>query len=179
MLTITIPAKDLFNESTSEFISVKETILDLEHSLISISKWEQKFHKPFLSREAKTHEEIIHYIKCMTINKNVDPNVYYALTKKNIDEIKAYIDDPMTATRITSSKANVSREIITSEIIYFWMIEHDIPHQFERWHINRLLTLIRVCNEKSKSTNKMSKKDIMNQNRTLNEQRRKMCHSTG
>lgn len=179
MLQITVPAaKALWDENNEEFISIDETPLSLEHSLLSISKWESKWNKPFLHTKEKTNEEIIDYIKCMTLTKNVDPNVYVCLTAENIQEIVNYINAPMTATTVKNN-GRPNREIVTSELIYYWMISLNIPVEFERWHINRLITLIRVCSIKTQPAKKMSRSEVMQRNAALNAARRKQTNSKG
>lgn len=180
MLQITIPAAELYDETKQEFIYTKEQTLKLEHSLVSLSKWESKWKKPFISKENRTVEETIDYIKCMTITQNVDPDIYNYVTNKNIQEVNDYIGDSMTAT--TFSENGVSRpskEIITSELIYYWMIAFNIPVEFQKWHLNRLLTLIRVCNIKNQPDKKMSKGDILRRNAELNAARRKQLNTKG
>ena len=146
MIRITIPKSESWDEVKQEFVSVKEQTLQLEHSLVSLSKWESKWCKPFFSKQEKTYEETMDYIKCMTLTQNVDPNVYLHLTEANITQINKYIEAPMTATTFYEDKNGAkSREIITSELIYYWMIALNIPFECQKWHINRLLTLIRVC----------------------------------
>lgn len=179
MLQITIPARELWDESKQEFIKVKEQTLQLEHSLVSLSKWESKWCKSFFSREKKTYEETLDYIKCMTLTQNVKPEVYTALTQKNVDEINAYIEAPMTATRFFEEQSSVSRESITSELIYYWMIALNIPFECQKWHLNRLLTLVRVCNVKNKPPKKMSKSAIMSRNAALNAARKKQLNTSG
>lgn len=179
MLPITIPAGELFDEQSKTIISTKETELELEHSLISVSKWESKWHKPFLSKKEKTYEETLDYIRCMTLNKKVDPNVYLLLTEKNVKEINDYIYDPMTATTIHEVKTGVSNGIITSELIYYWMIEIGIPPEYQKWHLNRLMTLIRVCNAKRTPPKKMSQRAIMSQNAAINAARKKQFNTKG
>lgn len=180
MLKITIPENELYDEKNNEFVYVKAQEIQLEHSLLSISKWESKWHKSFLSTKNKTTEEVIDYVRCMTITQNVDKRIYYSLSAENITKINNYIDDPMTATTINGSIGNKpSREIITSELIYYWMIAYNVPVEFEKWHINRLLTLIRVCSIKNAPQKKMSKSEIMNRNAALNEARRKALNSKG
>lgn len=178
MLTITIPEQELFNELTNEFVRTKAHTIQLEHSLVSLSKWESKWNKPFLSKDEKTIEQTLDYIQCMTITQNIDPMVYRFLTDENIRDINDYIDAPMTATTF-SDKGSTSREIITSEIIYYWMISLNIPMECQKWHLNRLLTLIRVCNVKNAPAKKMSRKEIMNRNAALNAARRKKLNSKG
>lgn len=179
MLKLTVPAIEMFNEKTQEFVYTDETTLILEHSLVSLSKWESKWNKPFLSKDDKTMEETIDYIKCMTITQNVDPLVYFRLTDDNIKTINDYIEAPMTATTFSNLNNNPSREIVTSELIYYWMISLNIPMECQKWHLNRLLTLIRVCNVKNTPPKKMSRKDIMSRNAALNAARRKKYNSTG
>ena len=180
MLKITVPATELFKEDTDELITVKETHLQLEHSLVSLSKWESKWCKPFISKNDKSVEETLDYIKCMTLTQNVDPNVYLCLTQQNFKEINDYIDAPMTATWFNErNKETGKREVVTAEIIYYWMINFNIPFECQKWHLNRLLTLVRVCNLKSQPPKKMSLRETMESNDALNEARRKACHSKG
>lgn len=179
MLKITIPEREYYDEVKNEFIAIKEQHLQLEHSLVSLSKWESKWHKPFLSNDDKTSEEVIDYVKCMTITQNVKPEVYSYLTKGNLQDINAYIENPMTATTFNSEKKSSSREIITSEIIYYWMITLNIPFECQKWHLNRLLTLIKVCNIKSNPPKKMGRQELLNRNRALNEARRKQYNTRG
>ncbi len=141
MLKVVVPASEQFDDATGCFINTKKQVLQLEHSLVSLYKWESKHCKPFLSREPKTTEESIDYIRCMTITQNVDPNVYHAVTKDIIDQVNAYIDAPMTATTFPKETGrSANRDIITAEIIYHWMIVHHIPFECQKWHLNRLLT---------------------------------------
>lgn len=186
MLTLTIKGEEAFNEVTGEFVNIgKDITLTLEHSLVSISKWEAKYHKPFISDKPKTNEELIDYIRFMTITQNVDPIIYSRLTPSLLKEVNAYIEDTMTATTFNTYSKNdkqaVSKpnQIITSELIYYWMISYQIPSEYQRWHLNRLLTLIRVCSIKNNTENKMSKKDIYSNNRALNAARRAKLNSKG
>ena len=180
MLRITIPATELFDEKTQRFIRTKQQTLQLEHSLVSLSKWESKWRKPFLSKNPMTVEESIDYIRCMTLTQNVDPNVYLAVTNDIMDQVSAYIEDPMTATWFNEEKkGRGSREVVTSEVIYYWMVALQIPFECQKWHLNRLLTLVRVCNIKNAPPKKMSKKDAMSQQRALNAARRSSLHSKG
>lgn len=179
MLRIVIPGQELWDEEKQEFINTKEQVLQLEHSLISLSKWEAKWCKVFLSKQEKTAEETIDYIKCMTITPNVDPEVYTRLTKENIKEIEDYIAAPMTATYFSSNDGKPSHEQVTSELIYYWMIALTIPFECEKWHLNRLLTLIKVCNIKNQPPKKMGKREIMSRNAALNAARRKQLNTKG
>ena len=172
MLKVTIPSIEQFDESNNEFITHKEQILNLEHSLVSVSKWESKWHKPFLSREEKTIEETVDYIKCMTITQNVDDEVYRGLTNDNLISVREYLQEDMTATTISNDKKTTNREIITAEIIYYWMISLNIPFECQKWHLNKLLMLINVCNIKSQPQKKMNKRDIARRNASLNEERK-------
>ena len=180
MLRITIPAVEQWDEAKQEFIYTKEQTLSLEHSLVSLSKWESKWCKPFLTKQEKTFEETLDYIKCMTLTQNVDPEVYNCLTNENIKEINEYIGAPMTATYFSDEKTSkTSREQVTAELIYYWMIAFNIPFECQKWHLNRLLTLIKVCNIKNQPPKKRSKKDIMSRNAALNAARRKQLNTKG
>jgi len=180
MLQITIPAVELWDERKQEFITTKEQTLQLEHSLVSLSKWESKWCKPFLTKQEKTFEETLDYIKCMTLTQNVDPEVYNYLTNENIKEINEYIGAPMTATYFSDEKTSkTNREQVTAELIYYWMIALNIPFECQKWHLNRLLTLIKVCSIKNQPPKKRSKKDIMSRNTALNAARRKRLNTKG
>lgn len=182
MLTISIKGIEQYDEAANEFITTEDTVLNLEHSLISISKWEAKWQKPFLSKyNKKTVDETLDYVKCMTLNKNVDENVYTALSDDELIKINNYIENPMTATRFPdiNKKSGSSSEEITAELIYYWMVAYNIPFECEKWHLNRLLTLVKVCEFKNTPEKKMSKSEIMNRNRMLNEQRKQQLQTKG
>lgn len=180
MLKITIPETQEWDEEHEVFITSKSQSLCLEHSLVSLSKWEEKWHKYFIGNDSLTNEELIDYIRCMTMTQNVDPDVYYAIDDKVMKEIIDYIDDPHTATWFKDNKnQKPNREVITSEIIYYWMIALQIPFECQKWHLNKLLTLIRVCNEKNAPSKKRSRSEILSENRKLNEARKKMHHTHG
>lgn len=179
MLKITIPGKEMFNEKTQEFLETKSYTIQLEHSLVSISKWESKWNKPFLSKQEKTVEETIDYIRCMTITQNIDPIVYNGLSEDNIKAINKYIDAPMTATTFPNGTGKINNEVITSELIYYWMTSMHIPMECQRWHLNRLLTLIRVCDVKNNPPKKMSRRELIQRNASLNAARRAKFNSKG
>lgn len=179
MLQITIPKIELFDEAKEEFISIKEQTLQLEHSLVSISKWESKWNKAFLNRKDLTSEETIDYIRCMTLNKNIDPICYNFLSNSDIQSINDYISAPMTAVYFLDEPNNKkSNDVVTSEVIYYWMIALNIPFECQKWHLNRLLSLIRVCEVKNRPK-KRSGKEIMAQNQAINMARRKQLNSKG
>lgn len=180
MLRIVVPAAELWDEGRQEFIQTKEQVLQLEHSLVSISKWEAKWRKAFLSKGEKTYEETVDYIRCMTITPHVDPEVYNRLTIANINEINQYIEAPMTATYVSEDKSGKkSHETVTSELIYYWMILHGIPFECQKWHLNRLLMLIRVCERKNTPPKKRSQEEIMRDYAAMNAARRKNLNSKG
>jgi len=179
-LPIHIPEKELFDEGTGKFITVKETNIVLEHSLISISNWESKWHKPYLSSEQKTPEEFISYLQCMCLTKNVNPNVFYTFDAENLKKVAEYITNPMTATTFKRQDQKKSREIITSELIYFWMTNFQIPFDpCEKWHINRLLTLIEIASIKNQPPKKMGKREAAQQRAALNASRRAKYNTRG
>lgn len=180
MLQITIPPVEFWDESNEEFVYKEGATLKLEHSLVSISKWESTWHKPFLSKDQKTYEETIDYVRCMTITQNVDQSVYKRLTSDLLREIYDYINSSMTATSFSENKNDKrNRDIITSEVIYYWMVTLGIPFECERWHLNRLITLVRVCDVKSRPPKKMSRREIMSRNTALNAARRKQFNTKG
>lgn len=181
MLRITIPiSPEGWDEKRRMFVEPKFQTLQLEHSLVSLSKWESKWCKPFLSQKEKTTEEILDYIKFMTVTPNVSEDVYSHLTTENFKQINEYINAPMTATTFSEDKnSKKSREIVTSELMYYWMIALQIDFECQYWHLNRLLTLIRVCNIKNEPPKKMSKRDITSRNAALNAARRKQFNTRG
>lgn len=179
MLKLRIPGLEYFNDETGEFTYFEDEFIELEHSLVSISKWESNWCKPFLDGKDKSMEEIIDYVKCMTITPNVNDDVYSRLTEGNLISINEYIGRPMTATTFREEKKPGGREIITSEVIYYWMVSYNIPFECQDWHLNRLLTLIKVCNVKNNPPKKMSQKEIMARNRALNEARKKEFGTRG
>ena len=180
MLQITIPQTELFNEETQEFFQIKEQTLCLEHSLVSVAKWESKWKKAFLTSEKRTIDELIDYIRCMTITQNVNPICYLGITSENLKEVKNYIEDSMTATTFNRrQQGRKNHEIITAELIYYWMIELGIPFECQKWHLNRLLTLINVCSIKNTPAKKMSRKDALAQQAQLNAARRAKFKSSG
>ena len=182
--TIVVPDQEFF-VPPDRFVNIKGTTFKIEHSLVAIAKWEAKWHTPFLDdKTPKTNEMIIDYIKCMTITQNVNPEVYDHLPAETIKEINEYIDDPMTATWFNNENAPKGKkgEVVTSELVYYWMIAQQIPPEYDKWHFNRLMTLIRVCSEKNSQAQngkKMSKRNILNQNKALNAARRKASGSKG
>lgn len=161
---------DLWCEEENRFITIKRQILVIEHSLIAISKWEAKWKKPFLSSDDKTYEEFIDYIRCMTINE-VDPRIFDVLPANVYQEIDDYIGDPMTATTFNGNGPAGRKEIITSEVLYYYMLTCGIPYEFEKWHLNRLMTLIRVFSIKNGTQKKMSTREAAAYQRALNEKR--------
>lgn len=170
MLRVTIPSRELYDETKGEFIYTKAIELQLEHSLVSLSKWESKWCTPFISTKNKTTAQSIDYIRAMTLTQNVDSSVYLSIPNEVMNQVAAYIDAPMTATilpKTTQKKTN--SEIITSELIYYWMIAFNIPFECQKWHLNRLLTLINVCNIKNQPKKKRTPKEIMAERRAINE----------
>lgn len=180
MLRITIPAIELWDERTQEFVGSKEQTLQLEHSLVSIQKWESRWNKAFLSKKGMSYDETVDYIRCMTLTQNVDPDVYNLITARHIDQVNEYIGKPMTATTFVEEKAGKKNsEVVTAEVIYYWMVALQIPPEYRKWHLNQLLSLIRVVNLKNTPPKKMRNRDITSQNAALNAARRKRLNSRG
>ena len=181
MLKIEVPiSPEGWDEIKEEFVEPEVKVLQLEHSLVSLSKWESRWNKPFLTKQEKTEAELLDYIKCMTLTQNVNPDIYFHLSKENVEQIKNYIDAPMTATTFrVDNRGGSNREQVTAELIYYWMIALNIPFECQKWHLNRLLTLVRVCNIKNQPAKKMSKRELMSRNRALNEARKKRLSTKG
>lgn len=180
MLQLNIPPQELYDEEENLFIELKGQTLQLEHSLVSISKWESNWLKPFLSKDKKTSEEILDYVRCMTINSNVDSNIYNFIDNSMMEKISSYIENPMTATTFPPDKTSTTnREIVTSELIYYWMIAFNIPFECQKWHLSRLLVLINICNFKNQPKKKMSKSEILRRNKDINAARRAALGSRG
>lgn len=182
MLKLSIPAREVFDPETSCFYEIREQTIQLEHSLLSLSKWESKWEKPFLHTTDMTNEQILDYIRCMTITPNVDPTVFRCLTRENLRQIEEYIARPMTATTFNDKNAKPGkREIVTAEIIYYWMVACQIPFECQKWHLNRLFTLIRVCSIKNnpKKGKKMGRAAMTKKYSALNQARRQALGTSG
>jgi hypothetical protein len=173
---------DGFNEETQEFTTINEVVVDLEHSLLSLSKWESKYQKPFLSSKERTREETFGYLQAMIVSPDVDPDVLYKCSQKHLNMIQAYIDSPESATTfMTMSGRQGPGEIITAELIYYWLVAFSIPFEVETWHLNRLFSLIRICGIKNSppEEQQMSRRQMMEERHRLNEQRKKELGTTG
>lgn len=185
MLTLTIPSAEFYDEVKEIFVNTAETTIELEHSLVSVSKWESALEKPFLAESEKTDRETIEYIKCMTLTPNVDPILYEVLSGENYKQVSDYIEAKMTATWFSDKPSTpggpAKKEIVTAELIYYWMVALTIPFECQHWHLNRLLTLVKVTNLKNQpeKSKKMSKMELAQRNRQLNAQRKAAMGTTG
>lgn len=180
MLTIIVGATAVYNEETKSFESQGGEELQLEHSLVSLSKWESIHEKPFLDQKDKTSEEVLSYVECMLLTANPPENFRKNLSQENFDQINAYIDRKMTATWFSESQSPTrNQEIVTSELVYYWMTVFHIPFECEKWHINRLFTLIRICNVKQEKPKKMSRAEMARRHRELNEKRKAQLGTKG
>lgn len=169
-----------WDDENGVFIEPEFQVLEMEHSLISLSKWESKWCKSFLNTREMSYDETVDYIKCMTLNPNINPEIYNYFTQDNVNQIRDYINAPMTATVFSEDKTGKNnREVVTAELIYYWMIALNIPFECQHWHLNRLLTLVKVCNIKNTPPKKRSKRDIMSRNAALNAARRQQLNTNG
>lgn len=178
MLTLTVNLEENYNEVTKQF-SDQSFTLELEHSLVSMSKWESHFEIPFLNSKDKTPEQMLWYIKAMTLTPEVPEHIFLSLSKNNLDEISDYIAAKMTATTFSNRQTKPNREIITAEVVYYWMVALNIPFECQHWHLNRLLTLVKVCNLKNQPPKKMGRDEAIARQRDLNAQRRAALGTKG
>lgn len=179
MLTLVVAAREFYDDQKETFVNVQEQTICLEHSLISLRRWEANWQKPYLSKTPKTKMETLDYIRCMSINKEISLETVMSLSDDQLKKIHQYIEAPMTATTFSKDDAPPSRQIMTAELIYWQMIANQIPFECEKWHLNRLFTLIRVCGIKNQKPKKMGKQETMNRNRQLNQARRAQMNSKG
>jgi hypothetical protein len=182
MLRLFVSGPELYDEEKEEFISTEGFFLELEHSLVSLSKWESIFEKPFLAEGTRTTEELVWYVKAMIVTKDYPDDVVFRLNQDNYSDINAYIDSAQSATTfgmMPEMKHRARGETITSELIYYWMVTFNIPFECETWHLNRLFSLIRICNVKNNKGKRMSKSEIAARNRALNEERRARLQTRG
>lgn len=173
MLLVTVPQGEIYDPKTRMFVYTSETVLRLEHSLVSLSKWESRWKVPFLNREHPS-EMFDDYIRCMTITQNVDPNVYLVITNDIRKRVKAYIEESQTAAVVNEAqRLHQSRQFVTSDLIYYWMTALNIPFEpCQKWHLSRLMMLIKIANVENKSGNKMSKADSAKAQHAQNAARR-------
>lgn len=180
MLTITVLGAELFDEKSEEFTNSEGFELQLEHSLVALSKWESKYEKSFLAIEGKTSDEVLGYIEAMVLTPNIPSDFLTKLSQENLEAINTYIDAKMTATWFSEAPgAPKSSEVITAELIYYWMATFGISMECQHWHLNRLFTLIKVHNVKSAKPTKMSRGDMAARNRELNARRKAQMGTTG
>lgn len=186
MIQIVVPKGEVFDNTNQLFRRVtKDTTLQLEHSLISLQKWEAKWHVPFLSSKEKTLEQTIDYIRCMCLTPNVKEDVFYCIPTTEMVRIADYIDDPMTATTVRhrgKPGGAKKKKIVTAEVIYYWMVALNIPTEYRKWHLNQLLMLIQVINAENESQNpknKRKKHEILADYRAINEANKKLYNTKG
>ena len=181
MLRLKVLGPENYDEVLEEFVHEVTNVLRLEHSLSSISKWESKWELPFLDEKSKTNEQTLDYINFMILDEEVPPDIISKLSQENMNQISEYINAKMRATWFSEEKKKpgASKETVTSEVIYYWMVSHQIPFETDQWHFNKLLTLIKVCNEKNQPEKKMSKSEMLARNQKLNAERKAQMKSKG
>lgn len=180
MLKLVLPETEYYDETQNLFVTQEPKTLVLEHSLRSVARWESKWNVAFLSDKEKTREQTLDYITCMSVNKNIPDSLLQRIGNKELQTVSDYINAKMTATTITRrGTKRPTSEIVTAEIIYWWMIQYGIPPEYEKWHLNRLLMLIEVCNLKSGPQKKMGRQEQMAQQRALNKARQAKYKTKG
>lgn len=185
MLKLVIPALELFDEKNNLFINQDEVTLELEHSLVALAKWESKWEKPFLGSDEKSTEETLDYLRCMTLNPDVPPEVYRRINDDHMAQVNKYLEAKMSATWFTEPKVSGnapvrrSRETITAEIIYYWIVALQLDWEVQHWHLNRLFTLIKVCNQKNAPEKKRPKRDMVAERQRLNAERKAAMKTQG
>lgn len=180
MLELSFPSFEGYDDIEECFFTIEGRVIHLEHSLSSLAKWESKWRVPFMQYEGtepKTIEQMVDYVRCMTLDDDVDPRLYSLVDTKMLNYVIEYINEPMTATWFKETGSRRNRSIVTAEVIYYWMVTLQIPFECQYWHLNRLLTLIRVCNEKNAPSKKMRKSSQLRQQAELNA-KRKAQHRT-
>jgi len=179
MLTIIVGGTEFYDELKEKFVVDGGTPLKLEHSLVSLSKWEATYERPFLGKEEKTGEEVLAYVQCMAMDQKTPGEVFQQLSVKNFEAINEYIDAKMTATWFSDAPVPRTTEVVTAELVYYWMTVFNIPWEAQHWHLNRLFTLIRICNIKAAKPKKMSRTELAARQRSLNEQRKAQLGTKG
>jgi hypothetical protein len=179
VLQLKITIREGFDETAQQFVASETIVLPLEHSLVSLSKWESKWELPFLGSDDKTDEQVLDYVRMMFSGDVFPEQVIPLLKAADFDKINDYINAKMTATWFNERQQPPSREIVTAELIYYWMISLGVPFECQYWHLNRLLTLIKVCSIKSKPPEKVDRATAMRQRAELNAQRRAAMNSRG
>jgi hypothetical protein len=179
MLRLTVTTVEGYDDSSSTFVASESVVIELEHSLLSLSKWESRWEIPFLGSESKTDEQTLDYVRCMFSGDEFPEELFSKLTQANYEEINEYINAPMSATTFNDNQNSASREVVTAELIYYWMIALGIPFECQEWHLNRLLTLVKVCNIKNAPAKKMTASAATAERQRLNELRRKETGSKG
>ena len=179
MLEIIVPANEIYLPAENRFVAIPSCTLTLEHSLISIAKWEAKWHTPYLNAKKRSSAQEFDYIRCMVVGPVKNDYVFSVLTPENIAQIRAYMEESMTATTFSKGQRSTSREVVTAEILYCRMFANNIPMECQKWHLNRLLTLIRVCSIKNAPSKKMGKNSILSRNAQLNAARRQQLNTRG
>jgi hypothetical protein len=183
VLTLIVPlSEELYDEEKEEFVEPVTFTLELEHSLASLSKWESREEKPFLGKDEKTNEQTLAYIRDMVLTPDVPEEVFEKFSPENLTAVNDYISAKMTATwfrELEPTRRGNSSEVITAELIYYWMVSLQIPFEAQYWHLNRLITLVRVCNEKNKPAKKVNRQTAAQRQRELNAQRRAQFGTRG
>lgn len=179
---------ELFDEETNTFLHPVGKKLHLEHSLLSISKWEAEWEIPFLNTD-KTSEQSLSYIKCCVLDDDFDELLLNTLSDKNILDFNAYLSKGMTAKKIIDLRSSLSQKrksrrpasqkALTSEDIYYSMIQFHVWKECEEWPLQRLLSLLQLCSLKSNSTGEMSKSDQAKFYREENARRKAKYHTNG
>lgn len=159
-------------------LQINDVYLRFEHSLVSLSEWEQEYEKPFYSSKTvdnRTEKEMVSYFEYMLISGIEYRPLVRLASPEQMLALTHYINKGSTATTVKEMAQKAGpNETPTSELMYYWLVAFKIPFKpTDEWHLHRLLMLVKVCGAKSTPSgrNKVNKRELAMSMREINEQR--------